>query len=525
MIRKFFLALLLCTSLGQVFAQGLNNGFYFGYTGCEFASLVVKEDTIFLSGVVIDTSGHHSSIPFICKLTINGELISLNHIQGDSLRFYVLKRGLDASFENILISNTSAKGGSNLETGGFIGMFDKDLNQLAFLDYHDTLLRSQNILRTYAVSDTSYLALATEQGLDYNVNVKTYMLDRNLHITSKKTYYSPAGDYCEFGINLIKMAEDTFMLCAFQSPCVGHVERTNTMLVQIHANGDTMSSWVDPGEDSMDIYDLYRLSDGGYICGGIKLDTLNSYYGIRGYNAFIARLDSNYNRQWLRRTGTLYVDEVMVNRVLPIDSNTFLDVGQDYELPTNDISCGYKIAFIEQRRVSDGSLIWRRNYKNLADTSCYTVGGRWDENKLHDITILPDHSIVACGEFINWADTSHPQQGWLIKVNENGCFSADCSDTTWMNSVSTIPSQNIKMSIFPNPASDQVAVEIINRGDEINDAMLSVYDMSGQLVHSYAHINTQTTYFLNIKNYAAGNYILRLEEHGLLLGTANLMKE
>jgi restriction endonuclease S subunit len=81
------------------------------------------------------------------------------------------------------------------------------------------------------------------------------------------------------------------------------------------------------------------------------------------------------------------------------------------------------------------------------------------------------------------------------------------------------------MSIFPNPASDQVAVEIINRGNEINDAALSVYDMSGQLVHSYAHINTQTTYFLNIRDFTSGNYILKLTDKGVTLGTTKLIKD
>jgi Secretion system C-terminal sorting domain len=505
-------------------SQGINKGIYFGQISSAFQALKVVDDTIFICGIRIDTNHHQT--PFICTVALDGNEISSTEFNINNYRNYSGGVGLHDYNNHFIFSEGSALNGSPFYTGGFIGITDRNLTPIDYLDYQDTALRSIHITRTFATSDSTYLALATDQKMDYNANVVCYLLDRNLNIISKKTYFSPAGDYCEDAINLIKMADDSFMLCAFQSPCVGHVEVSNTMLVKIHANGDTMSSWVDPGEDSMDIFDLFRLPDGGYICGGIKLDSINGLDNTRYYDAFIARLDANYSRTWLRRTGWVYSYDVSVNRVLPYDSLTFLAVGQDWETPLpRPTVCGYKIAFIEKRQVSDGSLIWRRNYKNLADTSCYPVGGRWDENKLHDITILPDHSIVACGEFINWADTSHPQQGWLIKVNEYGCFSADCSDTTWMNFVSTIPSQNIKMSIFPNPASDQVAVEIINRGNEINDAALSVYDMSGQLVHSYAHINTQTTYFLSIKNYAAGNYILRLESRGILLGSSKLVKE
>jgi hypothetical protein len=174
---------------------------------------------------------------------------------------------------------------------------------------------------------------------------------------------------------------------------------------------------------------------------------------------------------------------------------------------TNSIPsrCGYKVSFIEKRRQDDGSLLWHRDYKNLNDTSCYPdpVWGNWDENQLHDVHLLPDGSIIACGEFINWGDTIHPQQGWLIHVNENGCFNNDCSDTTGIEPISGSTPARAGIHLYPNPCSDQLTVEISARGNPVEDATLMLYDIEGKLMQSYVHINTHTSYFLSLKNYAS----------------------
>jgi Secretion system C-terminal sorting domain len=507
-------------------AQGYNKGYWLTNTGgTSFNAMSIRNDSIYIVGVLRDTSGSLPYLPCFAIFNIDSQYYFNSYTRLDSVEAINPGKGMLLDSDNIVITAGGTSAGHFATNISIIEKYKTNGTLYARSIYSDTLNDAQAFFECFKISGAGYFALGTEQYRTGNNSIYYYSFDDSLNLISRKFLLPYRGDACENITQVVQLDSNQFLICGSQYSCTLHSEITHLMLLKINSNGDTISTWVDDEQDSLIIYDLFPTINGGYIAGGIKLDSINPIDHTRYYDAVIACLDSSFNRLWLRRCGVNNFYNTEVNKVIKVDTTSFLVSGIWYENYNDKYLCWYQYAFIEKHNTEDGSLIWRRNYKNLADTSCYPVGGRWDENKLHDITILPDHSIVACGEFINWADTSHPQQGWLIKVNEYGCFSADCSDTTWMNSVSTIPSQNIKMSIFPNPASDQVAVEIINRGDAINDASLTVYEMSGQLVHSYAHINTQTTYFLNIKNYAAGNYILRLEEHGLLLGTANLMKE
>jgi Secretion system C-terminal sorting domain len=528
MIKRVLFCALYVFSFLCLTAQGYNKGYWLSSTGgSSYNALCVRGDSVFIGGIIRDTSTSYAYLPMYALLNIDSQLYFSSYTRLDSLEGANYGTTIVVDGENILLTAYGASNGHFASNISALVKQNKNGHTLYHKIFSDSVNQSQGFISSFKKpSGAGYFTIGTEQLRSGDNNIFYYDFDDSLHLLRKREIIPFNGNACENVHRTVMLDSNRYAILGTQTSCSGHIEILHNMIVAIKSNGDTLRTWVDSEQDSLIINDLIVTNDGGYIAGGIKLDTVNNSLGIRVYGAVVAKLDSDYNRIWIKPVGTLYFTEVAVNRIIPVDSATFLAVGQDWDVPEfPPTSCGYKVAFIEKRLISNGGLIWRRNYKNLSDTSCFPVHGQWDENQLHDIAILYDHSILACGEFVNWGDTIHTQQGWLIRVNENGCFSPDCSDTSWMNAIGKIPFQNLRINIFPNPTTDQMALEVISRGEAVKDATLSVYNLQGQLVRSYAHIDTQTTYFLQTKNFSAGNYILRLEENGQLLGTAKLSKE
>jgi PKD repeat protein len=85
-----------------------------------------------------------------------------------------------------------------------------------------------------------------------------------------------------------------------------------------------------------------------------------------------------------------------------------------------------------------------------------------------------------------------------------------CSDTYVMtvgNASSTTPSFTEVCHLYPNPANGKIVVELKNSAN----AKVSIQDMTGKVLVSE---NIQSEKTIDLSNFGAGVYLLRLEAEG-----------
>ncbi|MFM1999059.1 MAG: hypothetical protein RL204_1006 [Bacteroidota bacterium] len=116
---------------------------------------------------------------------------------------------------------------------------------------------------------------------------------------------------------------------------------------------------------------------------------------------------------------------------------------------------------------------------------------------LWDIEILPDSSIVGGGYW--FSGTGAGTFPWVFRTDA-------CGDLIWNNcgvtSYTEIDEQDF--TVYPNPFSDHLTIEIPIQSDE-----LEVRDLSGKLVFQKKTVSAQQL-TLNLSSLPAGAYILTI---------------
>ena len=266
-------------------------------------------------------------------------------------------------------------------------------------------------------------------------------------------------------------------------------------------------------------YSVQQTPDGGYVLGGYT----NTGSDNTNRDMYIVKTDSLGNEEWHKRIGGGWDDcPAIVHCLTTVDE--YLQTGEiDYL-----ISGCYIDEFSSSENRYDiylfklgtqGELIWEQGYNptntsdNLAaylimpDDSFYGVGIRsrnlkdgpvlyrfdalgqllWKKEYLldtlahvymRDIQATEDGGIVLAG----FKFQPNPQKSWVLKLDSlgNTCMPADCDSTIVFTDIEETPiTQNpFSLSLFPNPASEQVEVvyQIPKSG------ILKVYDYQGRLI-------------------------------------------
>jgi hypothetical protein len=84
-------------------------------------------------------------------------------------------------------------------------------------------------------------------------------------------------------------------------------------------------------------------------------------------------------------------------------------------------------------------------------------------------------------------------------------------------------SDNFKLKVYPNPAKDFVWVEL--ESDEINGAIIEMYDFNGKLVYNSKLNITEGRTQIELTNLSSSQYILKITDpFGKVLNTFKLIK-
>jgi hypothetical protein len=290
-------------------------------------------------------------------------------------------------------------------------------------------------------------------------------------------------------------------------------KRHHTKLIVIDTLGEIIEEhtyWDDLL--SLDCNSLTKTADGGLLyCGrNGRYDVENE---IIGYKARVVKLNADFSEDWEIEIGN-YTSFAWVGlySILKVSETEYVAVGNR----AGDGRSGLLVKFNIY-----GEKIWERQYKKIP---LFEGEFNFPDHVLYDVALTPDEGFVMVGQGINYYDDNVElpgQKAWLVKTDKYGCLVPNCqyigvetepidtTDTT--DTTIVIPPTPPVTWLFPNPANEFLFY--YHHQDNFQPATATIYSTSGQLVQKWEITENDVTYEIDVSQFAAGTYILKVANH------------
>jgi hypothetical protein len=294
-------------------------------------------------------------------------------------------------------------------------------------------------------------------------------------------------------------------------------------LEKLDALGNAVWTYQSPSNEQIHgVNDLIQSKDGGLVvASAFGYERLNGTGTFANYlhDSYVYKLDSAQNFLWGTILRSPIEDAASFQKVIELEDSTLVAFGtisRTYpaQNPTHYIIHGRIVKLSPQ-----GDSIWSRDYEYLSTANAsHTV---YDAERTHD------GGFLICGE-ANGVDTipSNPvifQQGWLIKLDEEGCLVPGCHIITSVLPIAEGPS--ISLSLYPNPTVDYLNVHYYNQTTKEN-LTFSVVDMQGRVLSSFeTYDQSDKTYIVPVSDLVVGMYVLEVRQEGVVIGSEQFVKQ
>jgi hypothetical protein len=96
---------------------------------------------------------------------------------------------------------------------------------------------------------------------------------------------------------------------------------------------------------------------------------------------------------------------------------------------------------------------------------------------------------------------------WVASVSDDGCYSERVEIVVTVEEVLGVGDRNMlnAIKVYPNPTDGQVSIML----PSANEVKITVYDLNGRLLLN--KINTSDNFILNLDQYEAGVYVLKIK--------------
>jgi hypothetical protein len=487
--------------------EGFINHYDLGHPGMVFTNLVLHEDTLIASGIVIQDTFPYLTLLSLAKLDTNGNILT-HYDYMDSLganySFGETPRGLlrcsDGSGYVMLGHAFERKTGLAMKIGN-------NGEQVWVKEYTDSNSQ-QDIYREIIEVGDGYIIGGYKQRLDFSTDIFVKKIDHEGEGVWEQWYGTTNNRRDYFG-DIFLLDDNEYIIGGSTGPNqnVPWQQTTNTIRIfAIDSLGNEKWGWESgPSLEEIWLRGLHINTDGNWIYSTVRGEF--EFDGFMKRQPRVIMRDSNFDT-----VKAVDLDDMDGNSnyfldMVQMSDGGWLGVGTNIEKVENPVLAqdhGYAWMC---RMDATGDTLWGRKDLVFPDTLFAT--GQF----LHSAVELPSGSIIAAGYY---ASTPDPKDwGVLIKVDKNGCVDTiNCSPIT--STIAPFAPTKGEIKVYPNPAGSVVHFD---SPESVTWDWIEVFDISGQMMKK--ELDTSQ---VDIKELPAGVYFVRLwQSDGYV--TKKLIKE
>lgn len=505
-----FLFILSFSLTVSVKAQTYNNSYLLNKPAAVFRGLLIVDDTLVAHGYVAESFPPYPVKYIVAKFDFQGNPVVGYSAMLDSFTDYWTQN-------HFIISSDNCFAFAGTKNTGQGGLFFKITNRGAIVfakQYTDSIALAYGYHHIVELHDSSFILLGYSSANGLTVDLTITKTDPSGNELWRKRI--GVSNLTEMPFGLFQLNNGNILIGAGKGEYDFYrVNYSNTYLIELDTAGNIISSWLDTTNRTYGPTAYLQQSNGDAIYSTMWLDTVISLGGapqsygnlVRGY---IVREDSLHHKIWELKLGHRSSVPALFQMKKLSDGN-YLAVGGTGDTTYSDgqpyKNTGWLVKFSE-----DGNVIWQRRYFKTTDMPGQT-------NYLYDFVELSNGDIVACGERIDQF-ANYPQQGWLIRLDANGCLYNDsCGVLLEIEE----PPAYAKIYCFPNPFNDNITISFSETAS--SPAEIQVSDMAGRILTKVSIPPYQTTFNIETEKFAKGIYVAALSKEGKIISIVKIVKQ
>lgn len=270
---------------------------------------------------------------------------------------------------------------------------------------------------------------------------------------------------------------------------------------------DTFYKWYAKMDTSGGFIWEHQLDDSVAFAGGSPIVINDSYYWLGSKSnkteiaySYLIKTDYDGNRLWaktLLQANSPNVYSPVINGLYSALVKNANIYATGYEVESFDSGYTFKDFVLLTKVDTLGNLKWKRRFSQW-----------YKDNRAFSLTAVPDGFII-CADGKDTTHTTGFTDAWIIKTDTNGCILPGCHLT---DGLVQITNPDAFINVFPNPASDNVTVQITDERAKLKSYF--IYDAQGNYISQQAIHHTPETFSINTQQLPNGNYYLVLELAG-----------
>lgn len=483
--QKLFLLIVIINLLGPALLGqvGFNKVYDFGYGASGFLSMLIKNDTLVIAGLVIKDSFPYQQGILVAKADTNGTILDIQtHFLTEDQDYFF---GPNTGFIEKENGHYALVGNISPGPKSFLAEFDQQGQLIDRREYVDSLAVSSRTNQLINTGSNIFLGgwrRVNDRDREYTI--------RKLDQENESIWFKAFGtsDYNEL-LNSFTLSSNgnvalgtSFFASSFIEPAVGKI------LIMDH-DGNFLESWDSSEfETGMGVSNLTQTNNSGWLYSSV-VETPQG-----NLRRSLIRINESFEFLWEITTSELYVNGNQVHHLDKVDASRkeWISVGSEIDVIEGE---PVRYAGICTKFNDQGEILWHRKDTALG-SSIYP-----SDNQLNSFVTLPSGSIIACG-FTEKYIPQGTNKAWLYKLDKNGCNTEeDCIISTTLE-IEQYLSPNFE--VFPNPMNTEFTIQASEKYS------LMIYDSVGKRYLQVPDIQVQE-YLIQVKEWPSGLYILHFQ--------------
>ena len=257
------------------------------------------------------------------------------------------------------------------------------------------------------------------------------------------------------------------------------------------------------------VLDMLHLPDGSIIgaSGLSKEEIVNSTSSYLLHTPSLFKLKPDHTLDWETpfRSGVYSdSDNEFIRVVAANEGGGYVATGTvivpNYDT-TSDVTTQLGII---AKVAENGDSLWMRHVYYYSDSTMSR------SHAIFDLAAAPG-GYWLCGQAVKYSLTEPRQQGWLLRVDDQGCLVPGCQ----LVGVGPEAALGDQIKLYPNPASDHLTV--YHGGYDFRQGRFRIVDLQGRVLREWVAPANDLSTVLDLSGFTAGTFLLQYLERGEVL--------